>query len=408
MDKFRNRRRKSKATYGSGGDFYRPEMGHTALLICPPTEDMEGCPYVEIEQHFGISPTGGGMSICLVPNDSSDLDNPVILAKYEALRKEPLDLSKGCPVCERLGADELPPELLQVGKFGKTRAENMEGKGSWYFAVVPMGMIRGGELHPFPATEQVPRVYPAGFEAWDAICDVIDLNGEVWDLDAACLVVLSKDKGTRIKYSASAYGETVKNPMRIPKPIRFAIKKGQKPGGDLDLFRIVAGMIKKHEDVVSIMTAAESSTKPAGDQNDGRPPCYGIPEQYEENDPDCKEQCDSFDDCGRRVAEQTGGKPKKRGTVEKPKATSKDEPPKTRTKKRGASKPKPKPEPEPPEHDPEDDLQDFSGDVEDPPPKEEPEGDDGDDGGNEDTGSSEEEIDDFEAELRKARKARGK
>jgi hypothetical protein len=426
LKKFRERRQQLKQVYGSGGDFYKFATGHTAFLVCPPTPEMDGCPYIVYEQHFGISPSDGGMAICLAPPRATDLSNPEVARKYKDLRKESLDLSQGCPVCDKLSADDLPPELLQIGKFGNTKAQNMAGKPTWLFGIVPFGMIRGGELQPFPDNERIPRLLPAGWQQWDGICDVIDLNPGVWELDAACLVIMTKDvQGPRTTYKASAFNDTVKNPLRVPKPIRHAIQKAQKSGGDLDLFRVLAGMTKKASDVVAIMSPEATST-PAAGQDSGRPSCFGIKEQFDANDPDCKDDCDSFEDCGAAVGDEFD-EPKKGGKKGGRKAkTGSGTKPKTTTTKRGAAKPKKaKPEPEPPKQDPEDDIpeswdgdgeasgdevpelesdvEDDGADTEDVNDNEDP---DAPDGGEDDAGSSAEEVDSFEDQLRKKRAKR--
>lgn len=350
MDEFRKAREQAKASYGRGADYLRLAEGHTALYLCPPGPGMGGVPYVVADVHYGIGRQNGS-ALCL------DAGNPVfsspLLRKYLAARKDKVVPGK-CPVCEILESDA--PEGYS-DPDGEQRLQRMARKRQWLHVAIPWGQISGGQLRETSDGERTPRILSAGWTIWNAICDVIDLHGDITDPDAACLVVITRDgMGLTTKYAVSAYRETVIKPLRLQKPQRFALKKGQAEGGELDLFRVVAAMAKPAEAVETMLRGGQVGVHAVGE---GKPACFGLVSEYIADDPDCQ-ACDHHDECAAVVGDG-GGEKKAKAETSKTKAT-----------RRGELRKKAKPEPEPEEveadeavdsgseEEEEDDIPDFS------------------------------------------------
>lgn len=274
IERFRRRREESKQGRGGGQSFYKFPEGRTVFYLCPPTADMSGVPFLEVNQHGQVG-AGKKMHVCL-DETNAILGDPV-LAKLLAEKK----LAVGdCPTCGVVsGADPAP-----TGMSGEA-VDAMDIRTNYPMLIIPWGQIRSGEFASYPEAERVPRILLAGYKLWDGVCAVIELEGDITAQDGAVLLVcLRKGTGLSTQYDVSAYSETIRSPLRLPKSQQAALRKAQESGGDGDLYRVVANLTKSADDVRKMLRGEATETREAVDP--GRPHCYAL--DTDSDDPECQ------------------------------------------------------------------------------------------------------------------------
>jgi hypothetical protein len=307
-------------TAGQGGSvFYTWPEGHTLFYICPPTDEMKGLPYIKVLLHYSV----GGKTVVCLHEDNEVVRNPAI---QEWLKKRNIEIPEGCgcPVCE-LDPAALPPGI-DLEKY-----EKMEQTASFYFPIVPWATVESGSAVLLPDNERTPRLITPGYgKIYNAICDGFQAEGDITDPEAARLIhVVRRGVGFKTKYpTVELYGETLRNPIRIPKPIRVAVAQDVRPGGECDPFRVLSNNIRPRGEIEKLLRGDRVETRRA-EADPGKPRCYGV--GVDPDDPDCK-ACALLAECAVKAGKEVEAA-KKPATV-----VVRSDPPKP-----AASKPTPAP-----------------------------------------------------------------
>jgi len=346
IQEFRARRKAEVGVRKGENDktFYSFPEGVTIGWVCPPTSEMEPLPYVRVLLHNGVGPGKGKTVVCL-SDDNPVLRHPAVV-KYLKARNIVIPEGCDCPVCSRLNSEEPDPV------FSDEKLKKMQARESWIYPWVPMFEVDDeGNRLALPESERIPACLMASYTVHEAICDTIESeNRDITDPNAATLIRVKRTgTGMQTKYKAGDDKETSREPMRIPKPQRFAAAARVAPGKEADPFKVVAIFTKTPEQIEAILRGEEVSTKKAPDEDSGTPACFGH--DYSAEDSECA-ACPHAKGCAKECGEEPPE------TVAPAKVTPKD-PPKPAPAKVA---PKPKaPEPEE-EEEPEDESKEEGGD----------------------------------------------
>ena len=319
--------RRNRAEYKAAKDvsvFYSAANGRTILYVAPPTEEMEGLPYVEAHVHRNVG--ADNKTVICLREDNPLFANPAF-AKY--LKEKGVEIGV-CDVCDTIESDS------PTG-FSDDKLKKMERKPTYVFPIVPLFALEEGEKVPLPDVERFPRILMAGPQIWDQVCDVIDVEGNITNPDEAVLLMLQRSgEKMTTKYVVKADSESLKAPIRIEKGIRAAVAQDVKPGGECDPLRILAVVfLKAAADVKKFLRGEMVETRRAVETGPSTPRCFGF--DCDPEDPECV-SCPHKEKCAEKCKVAVPGA-KKRGSVEAEPAPAKRE-----TRK---ADPEPDPEPAP-------------------------------------------------------------
>jgi len=368
---------------GGGGQsiLRRLDVGVTMVAICPPHEEMDGVPYVQADQHFGLNPGHRAPCFSLAEDNEGVWLDPVqeMLAKFNEKRAEQgkhvVSVEKGtrCPIQAIINGDD--PDLLSLSSgITDEQAGRMKRKETYWFPYVPLAFAPLDDEYNFSNLEvddQRPWLLPAPPTLYMQLVSkiekvVYEQERDPTDPMGATLFTIKyyKDNKGFWAYDVDIYSKTLVNPLKLPKGVRRQIKEMCVPGGAADPHRFIAGMLKDEEQIIAIIkgSAVEEKKAPAGDD---KPKCFGF--DCEPDDEECQ-ACPHKKACAKKckvpVPPSPGESLDDEGSddTEDEEPESEPEPKKKRKtrKKKAKPEPEPEPEPEPDDDDDDDDIPDFS------------------------------------------------
>jgi len=280
---------KRKDSSNSGGGFWKIENGDTLLYLHAQNYDndtfpeTEGFNFVPLAMHYDIPDVNGGR-ICL-----DVANNPVLLhPKVQAFLKKrntPFTVTKKtkCPVCEAIARGDL--------------GESSEANTRYLFGTTPI-KHRRSSTDEWSSLDGEPMVALVCFTVFDKftskMCYGVEaLDKDITDPDNACLLCLTKTpkgkSGFKVDYDCDIYTN-----QGLPKKLRKRVKDAMKPGGDCDLFRIIANYLMSEADLKLAIAGVEVVSSDDDSDSEEKPDCFGV--DYDEFEDDC-EECDLRDDC---------------------------------------------------------------------------------------------------------------
>lgn len=330
LKKMGRKRKESRDRHGGGSGIFKFPEARTAFYLCPPTPAMDEVPFLEVDLHYGVGPDGR-MHVCLDAEANAILNDSALQAALKAAKKT-LDLSLPCGTCQRVDGTKPIEGKLSSSEI-EEKIERMEAGTSYPMLIIPWANVRGkAKRDEFPDSERRPRIVMAGYKIWDGTCEVIEVEGDVTDPDEAILLICKREgTGPRsTKYEVSADSVTIRSPLRIGKSHRAMVRKSQEEGGDGDLYRLIANMIKTHEQVEG-MHRGESVERKDAPADEGTPHCYEL--DCDPADVECQE-CPFKEPCAEACEVDVPPDPKGKGKTT------------TKAEAKGKSKPEPEAEPE--------------------------------------------------------------
>jgi hypothetical protein len=321
-----------------GGEFWTPDEGETRIYLHPPCRDddnyepTDGLNYLPVGMHYSLGDDKKGSCICLDASRNKLLKHPFFLDEYRKASGTKLDLEQVCPVCQAIFEG-------RMGDAEAVKASRYQLRYLW--GVTPLDFARriGGAATTMSPT---PSPYMTGQTIYDGVMKIIVEVGDITDMDAAVLVkIVRTGQGLATKYQISADIETVRTPMRMDKAFKRTILEAIKPGGECDLWKITASLMKTPGEITALLSGvriAEDEEQPEGP---AQPACFGR--DYSE-DEECS-ACGLAEECAAKVLEkEEAEKPKPRPAAPKP-AAAKPAAPKPAASKPAAAKPLPPVEP---------------------------------------------------------------
>jgi hypothetical protein len=256
VSKFRERRVEESSSRERPA---RPDMfkvsapGTWIVYICPPSAAMGDYPCVEVDLHYGIGPER--KMVACIARDSfvfTDAAQNALAARNERNIENgkpewavELDPEEGCPVCAAFeeGDDE-------------------RRKQSWLFNVIPIAFIDPkGRRTEVAEHERVIRPWFASFKQREIVFDAISDAGDITDPDAATYVRITR-VGTEFKstrYSGGPDVETLRTPVRIPKPMRAAVRAIE--SGENDLLGLATAFVRSFDTLADMVGSASSEAE---------------------------------------------------------------------------------------------------------------------------------------------------
>jgi len=264
------------------GEFYNFEKGDTLLYIHPQCrqddkyEPTDGVNYVPVVVHYDV-----GKKKAMVVSHDVEI-NPIVEHPFvkRILKKKKVKLAKECPVKRE----------IEDGGLDDDEADRSRAQTKYLWGATPISH-RSDASEPWRKLEPKAAALLTGKTVYDGIMEVFFDNGDITDPKAAILVKVNR-QGTKLKtkYKVAGDPDTLKKPMKLGKALRAILKKTMKEGGDLDLFKIVANMIKGEADIEAILAGVKTSEEPDDDFDDD------DDDSDDDDEPDEDEGEDSDDD----------------------------------------------------------------------------------------------------------------
>lgn len=242
-----------------------------------PGPDMGGFPYLEFMQHHQVGPSNKS-GVCL-EDPYGTLARPELRAAIAQFKSKVLITDQGCPPCRALRG-ERGYEKAQV-------SDRTIAHPSQLIGVVPFGHVEySGQRVYLAADELVPWNCVPPRSVFDALCGLLPMEGDFTNPDAARLVRvahrISLVKGGRTRHDYTVALEPAV--FSLPPQLRERIAKAREPGGDLDLWRLLAALTRSPAEFDAFLhgSVVERTSVVASDgqtyaQRDGVPlDCYGV------------------------------------------------------------------------------------------------------------------------------------
>ena len=267
-----NKRQKS-------GEFWNPDAGDTVVYICPPCrsndkyEPTEGLNYIPVTLHYQVG-KNNAMVMSLDNEANPVLDHPFL---KPFLKKGKKKLTGRCPTREWLEEEATEAE-----------AEASRPQTKYLFNVIP---IKHRSRKGDDWTKLDPQVRPflSGKMVYDGIMEVFFDEGDITEMDGAVFVKISKTgKGLNTKYKVTADVTSLKKPVKLAPSVVKLINEALKEGGDGDLFRLVANMVKSPSDVEALLSGVQTTDDDDDDDLDD--------EEIDDDEDDEEEDDDGDDD----------------------------------------------------------------------------------------------------------------
>jgi hypothetical protein len=243
-----------------GGEFLQIPQGQTKCYVhgvCREGDEQEltkGLNYIPLTVHYQVG-KNDAMVVCLDPDKNPIVKHPFVRALLKK-RKHVPKLDGTCPVCEEIEgggmesdeADESRPQqkaLWGITKIATRQRSSDEWRGDPF---KPSAIIAGRSIH-------------------DGLMGAFgNAESDISDVENATLVILErKGKGKNdTRYKVELDAGTLRKPVALDGKTRKVLQKAMVEGGDCDLFKIIANLIKGVPEV----RAALSGVKLDDDEDD--------------------------------------------------------------------------------------------------------------------------------------------
>jgi len=292
-----NKMKKKRAETQRGSDFWQPQNGETKLYIGMPCRDDDqweptvGLNFIEVYVHYSVG-KDNAMVLCLNGKENPIIHHPYIVAY---LKEKGIKIPEGteCGVCKAIQEDKIQGDAAH-----DSRAQM---RYLWWLIPIAHREDAADDWRSFGPKAQP---YICGPTVHDGFMDVIAENGDITQIDSAILVRLGrKGKGMNTKYQVQADTETLKKPLKLDKATKRVIQEAIKQKGPCDLFRVVAGMVKKPSEIeaaiggIKVDSGEDDVPDTGGGGGGTSKPCFGL--DYTDDD-ECN-ACELRKECAEKA-----------------------------------------------------------------------------------------------------------
>jgi hypothetical protein len=247
-----DRMRKGYDEQQKGGDFVSFDPGETLLYIHPPCregdewEPTTGRNYIPITVHYGIG-KNKGMAVSLDTEKNAILTHPWV---KKLLKAKKVRITGDCPVAAALADGTLTDDDADEAR--------PQTRFLWGVTVLKK---RAKSSDPWNDVTPKPGVAFIGKQIFDGFMSMFFDHEDITDPKGAVLVRVKREGEKRTtKYSVVAEPGSVKKPFPLPKSLAAALSKAMEEGGDCDLFRIAANLVKGTAEVQAMLAGGKVDT----------------------------------------------------------------------------------------------------------------------------------------------------
>lgn len=233
----RDRKRADKPKF-DGIDILTFEELEYLVYITPPVHGTT--PYVEVQAQYQIGPNKRQ-----ILNASSLEGDPGFLAALEARDLSWDDVAEGWEMAEAYAKANRGNKRIQL-------------KDKWYFGCVVLATRRSSrddwEWEDKPEFQAIA----AGKTIFNGITDVFFDEGDITDPDAAILIRITR-KGQKLEteYTIRVDSDSLREPHQLDPDLWDRLEKQLVPGGDADLMRLVAQLVRSSEKVEAVLDGTD-------------------------------------------------------------------------------------------------------------------------------------------------------
>jgi hypothetical protein len=334
--------RKGYESQKRGGDFFTFEQGDTKCFIHPPCreddtyEPTEGLNYIPVVVHYNVG-KNNAMVVCQDPETNPIIEHPFVKA---FLKKKKIKLDGECAVCAEIASGEMDDD----------EADDSRPQTRYMWGITPLEQ-RSSKTDDWRRLNPKPCVAMVGKTLYDGFMELFFDNGDISDMAAAILGKVNRvGKGPRdTKYKVTADVQSLKKPLKLDSKLAKVIAKALAEGGDCDLFKIIANMVKSPAAVRAALTGvavdeSDEDDDDVEDTDDTEPDEDGDEGEGEDEEPEEDESGDEGEGEDESGDEDEGeGEDEEPEELPKPKVKSKGKP---ATKPSNKPKAKAKPQPD--------------------------------------------------------------
>jgi len=259
-----DRMRRGHEEQQKGGDFVGFESGETLVYIHPPCregdewEPTSGRNYIPIVVHYNVG-KNKGMAVSLDAEKNPIIEHPWVKKLLKAQKK-------------RIVGDDPMSKALTDGTISGEDADESRAQTRFLWGMTPL-KHRASSKDAWRDLPAKPGSAFIGKQIFDGIMEVFFDNDDITDPDAAILVRVKKSGEKRTtKYEVKAEPATLKEAFKVPKTLRKALATAMAEGGDCDLFRIAANMIKGTAEVQAMIDGIAVSREPDDEDDEDEKP----------------------------------------------------------------------------------------------------------------------------------------
>ena len=379
LGKARKAAHERKEASGGTSSLKRVVEGITVIAICPPSDAMDGLPFVRADQHFRLAP-GVSRPAFSLAEDNTGIWHPETqrqLAEINDVRKESgkhvVDVSEfvdaideeeplECPIQAVLDGSD--PDMYELSEaLTSDRAKQMRRKENHFWVYVPLEFAPLDDPYEFKEVkraDQRPFLLPAPQTLHLQLIEKVEEVVRVHDRDPTdpeevtlFKIKYYQDSNGFMTYDVEFETMSLTEPVALSKGVRAQIRKMCVEEGDADPFRFIAATLQDAGQILKTLKGNAVREEPAG-RGEDKPGCYGEPGEIDSDDPECqgcsfKKGCAAETDSeappdpkGSKGKKKEKEEPKPKGKKKASKKKEKEEP-KPKGKKKAAKKP-PKPE----------------------------------------------------------------
>ncbi len=262
-----------------GGELTKFTEGREELIYlhgsCEPDDQEEltkDLPWIEVAMHYGLG-ADIKSAVCLDKDHNPILAHPRV-QEFMKERKVPpiVDMDAGCPVCQKI------PDMTSEERSERARQVR------YLWGMTSIGSRRRRtddfdlERSPKPAMWMGGTTIHTGFQ--DAFSD-----DDITNMDGAMYVIVGREgtgkRGT--KYKIEKDSVTIKNPVKLPKPLRAEIRLAMK--NDCNLFRTVANNVRSTDELRAALAGVAIAEDERAEPEAEEPPEGGRDYQWEKGTP---------------------------------------------------------------------------------------------------------------------------
>jgi hypothetical protein len=266
-----------------GGTFWNPPVGETLVYVhgqCRSDDKYEptdGVNYVEMSVHYNVGPNNS-MIVSLNKEVNPIIVHPFVKEQLKS-RKTKFKIPDVCPM----------EKALEDGTVSEKEADESRRQTRFMWGLTPL-KYRTSKEADWQDLPPQPSVAVVGKTIFDGLMEQFIEVGDISNPEEATLVLIRREGKDKLntKYKISIDAKTLRKPMKLSGKLLSLLKEAMKKGGDCDLFKVVANMMKSPAEIRAILNNVKTE-----EDEDGE---YDEEEENEDEENEDEEEEDEEDE----------------------------------------------------------------------------------------------------------------
>jgi hypothetical protein len=278
-----DRMKRGYEKHQKGGTFWNPPVGETLAYIhgqCRSNDKYEptdGVNFIELAVHYNVGPNNS-MVVSLNKDVNPIISHPFVKEHLKS-RKTKFKIPDVCPM----------EKALEDGDISEREADESRRQTRFMWGLTPL-KYRTSKEADWQDLPPQPSVAVIGKTIFDGLMEQFIEVGDISNPKEATLVLIRREGKDRLntKYKVSIDAKTLRKPMKLSGKLLGILKEAMKKGGDCDLFKVVANMMKSPAEIRAILNNVKTEEDEDGD--------YETEDEVDEDEIDEEEEDDEEED----------------------------------------------------------------------------------------------------------------